>query len=108
LGSILPSFTKSAVVGATPKTEFTPVFSPTDWASIGVADRIRGKLEAIYFTVEPFLLGGYSNQLMMLSIVPRPFGTLASAALSKPNGPLSPGKNWNASRLSFVGWGPLR
>jgi hypothetical protein len=29
---ITASLTKSAVVGAMPSAEFTPVFSPTDWA----------------------------------------------------------------------------
>ena len=29
------SVTKSAVCGATPKTEFTPDFSPIDWANAG-------------------------------------------------------------------------
>src|SRR3954467_4041107 len=51
---IAASFTKSAVVGATPRTEFTPVFSPTDCASAGVAKRIRAKLEARYFMVRTF------------------------------------------------------
>jgi len=59
LGSILivASFTKSAVVGATPKTEFKPVFSSTDCAKAGVAKSIRAKLEAGYFMLEPFPFG---------------------------------------------------
>jgi hypothetical protein len=69
---IAASFTKSAVVGATPKTEFTPVFSPTDCASAGVAKRRSAKLEARYFIVEPFLVWvSISNQLAVRPIVPR-------------------------------------
>ena len=69
---IAASFTKSAVVGATPKTEFTPVFSPTDCASAGVASRTSAKVEARYFIVEPFPVWvGVPNQLRTLRIVPR-------------------------------------
>jgi hypothetical protein len=40
---------KSAVLGLMPKAEFTPVFSPTDWAMAGVARRRSAKAEARYF-----------------------------------------------------------
>src|SRR3954469_24554338 len=69
---IAASFTKSAVVGATPKTEFTPVFSPIDCASAGVASRTSAKLEARYLMVEPLPVWvTVQNQLTTLPIVPR-------------------------------------
>jgi hypothetical protein len=51
------SFTKSAVFGATSKTEFKPVFTSTDCARAGVAKCIRAKPEAGYFMLEPFPFG---------------------------------------------------
>src|ERR1700677_2855435 len=48
---VAASFTKSAVVGATPRTEFTPVFSPIDWANAGDDSRTSARTEATYFIV---------------------------------------------------------
>src|SRR3954451_10189156 len=46
---IAASLTKSAVAGLMPRAEFTPVFSPTDWASAGVARRTSARPGARYF-----------------------------------------------------------
>src|ERR1700734_2066631 len=48
---VAASFTKSAVVGATPRAEFTPVFSPIDWANAGVDSRTSARPGARYFIV---------------------------------------------------------
>src|ERR1700678_1314577 len=48
---VAASFTKSAVVGATPRAEFTPVFSPIDWANAGVDSRTSARPGTRYFIV---------------------------------------------------------
>src|ERR1700690_3093901 len=48
---VAASFTKSAVVGATPRAEFTPVFSPIDWANAGDDSRTSARTGATYFIV---------------------------------------------------------
>jgi hypothetical protein len=74
-------------------------------------------LEARYFMVEPSLLGWVFHIIDDASNRSRPFGALASAALSKLIRPVGFSRwptwkrvreNWNTSRLSFVGWEPLR
>src|SRR6266480_321063 len=56
------SFTKSSVVGVMPRVEFTPVFSPTDWAIAGVARRASARPEARIFIAGSFPVSVKASQ----------------------------------------------
>ncbi|MGT2437512.1 hypothetical protein ACU4GH_18630 [Bradyrhizobium betae] len=49
---IATSLTKSAVEGATPSAELTPVFSPSDWASAGPAKSTQARAMMVRFMVK--------------------------------------------------------
>src|SRR3954470_6165639 len=90
---IAASLMKSAVVGLTPSAEFTPVFSPTDWASAGVASKTSANAEARYFMVG--FLSFESLQIRSLSI-----GNVLDGS-SPAGGGKKAGNPWQTGR--FVG-----
>jgi hypothetical protein len=57
---IAASFTKSTVVGLIPRVEFTPVFSPTDWAKadVEISSAAAAMVRVVLFMSDVLVLFG--------------------------------------------------